>query len=71
MGVAVNITLDIQDLTARQDADGDVILWRVAGTAGLFPTKMCAEAVAARVFPQEEYHSRYQRIFYTRFVADA
>lgn len=62
----MNITLDIQELTARQDEDGSVTLWRVVGIDNKwYPTKMCAEAVARRVYPHEDWYRRiYHRTFY-------
>jgi hypothetical protein len=55
-----------QEATIRSDDNEQVELWYVQGMPNkYFPTKMVAEAIARRAFPDED---SYQRIFFRRFI---
>ena len=48
-----------------------VKLWYLAGYPGhYFETKLAAEVAARRVFPLEDYSTRYSRVFYTVFYKE-
>lgn len=51
--------------------DGDrIVLWRVRGIPGYYPSKLIAETAARLSFPHEIAHVRYGRVHFVHFIKE-